>query len=186
LYFKVKKNILHIAISRKVFSCKSLPGSIDTVLKKQPGTDTLHKHRPEKNLIQKNTTTRPKAINPDEIRLQPYIRLQPDTLQKMTHEPVNWPLFLERYSSQVDNLAIRRVIVGHLRDEMTTQQLAGQEPVLSFRLNANELFINEKRQPDSVHQWYKAHFLKTPGFFIYFGGPGRQGQGIYLGQDSLK
>jgi hypothetical protein len=41
------------------------------------------------------------------------------------------------------------------------QQLAGQEPVSSFRLNANE-------------------------FFIYFGGPGRQGQGIYLGQDSLK
>jgi hypothetical protein len=104
----------------------------------------------------------------------------------MMHEPATWPLFLERYPSPADNIAIRRAIIGHLRDEMTTQQLTGQEPISSFRLNENEFFINEKRQPDSVHQWYKAHFIKTPGFFIYFGGPSRQGQGIYLGQDSLK
>jgi hypothetical protein len=159
---------------------------IDTVFKKQPDADTLHKHRPEKNGIKKMTTTRLKAIKPDEIQLQPDLSLQPDTLQKITHEPVNWPLVPERYPSPADNLAIRRAIVGHLLDEMTAQQLAGQVPVSSFMLNENEFFINGKRQPDSIQQWYRMHFIKSPGFFIYFGSRSRPGQGICLSPDSLQ
>jgi hypothetical protein len=151
----------------------------DTMLKKKPDTVSLTNRQPEKNTLKKETAIKPNANKRDDLLLQP------DTLQKIAREPGNWPLYLERYTSPAENLAIRRAIIGHLRDEMTTQQVAGHEPITSFMLNENEFFVNEKRQPDSIHQWYKERFIKAPGFFVYFGGGRRPGQGICLGRDSL-
>jgi hypothetical protein len=151
----------------------------DTMLKTVPDSVSPDIRRPEKNAAQKETAIKPKANKPDALALQP------DTLQMMAREPGNWPLYLERYTSPAENLAIRRAIIGHLRDEMTTQQLAGHEAITSFMLNENEFFVNEKRQPDSVQQWYKERYIPAPEFFVYFGGPRRPGQGIYLGRDSL-
>ncbi len=139
----------------------------------------INKPQPEKPLLKKHPAKQPVANKPQDLLLQP------DTLQKLAHEPGTWPLLLERHPSPPEDLAIRRTIVGHLLGEMTTQQVIGQEPITSFRLNENEFFVNERRQPDSVHQWYKERYIRAAGFFIYFGGPRRTGQGVYLSRDSL-
>jgi hypothetical protein len=173
------KNLLAAPKKDTVFNNGTSPKS-DTILKTKPDTVSHDIRRPEKNAAKKVTAIKPKANKPDDLLLKP------DTLQKMAREPGNWPLYLERYTSPAENLAIRRAIIGHMRDEMTTQQLAGHEAITSFMLNENEFFVNEKRQPDSIHQWYKERFIPAPGFFVYFGGPRRPGQGISLGKDSLQ
>jgi hypothetical protein len=70
-------------------------------------------------------------------------------------------------------------------DELAKEKIAAKGTVISFRLNDGEFIINDKREPDAVHQRFKDKFIKEPGYTIYFGGAPRNGRGVFLSPDSL-
>ena len=185
---QAKSNVIMLTTGQK---CVAIKG--DTRLHAGPVTDSGYRswldtlNRPHPNSMKLHPDSEkphPDSIKPRTDKPAAF-QQYPDTLRTMISDPGNWLSLLRQYSSPAENLVLRKAIIGHLRDEMTTQQVAGHERITSFRLDGDELFINEKRQGDSVHQWYKKRFIREPGFFIYFGGARRQGEGIYLQRDSL-
>ncbi|HWD90410.1 MAG TPA: FecR domain-containing protein [Mucilaginibacter sp.] len=109
----------------------------------------------------------------------------PDLLQKILKDPAKWSQILKNYHAQGNDITVRRAVIRNVIADIQQEQLLGKDTVRSFRLNESELVINDKRQPDAVHQRFKDKYIKEPGYVIYFGGLPRTGKGIYLSPDSL-
>ena len=112
-------------------------------------------------------------------------RKHPDLLQKLLKDPTHWSTILKSYHAKNDDIRVRKAVVRSVIIEIQREKLAGNDGVKTFRLNENEFFINEIRQPDIVQKRFKAMFLKEPGYRIYFSDAPQFGRGVYLNPDSL-
>ena len=84
----------------------------------------------------------------------------------MINDPANWLALLKQYSSSAENLAVQKAIIGHMRDEIATQRLAGTDSTLSFRLDGIEMIVNDRKQPEEVYQRFKERYIKVPGYYL--------------------
>jgi len=113
------------------------------------------------------------------------INKHPDLLKQLLNDPGKWASLLKKYGPQSESLEVRRTVIRSVLDELAKENIAEKGTVNSFRLNDGEFVINDKRQPEAVHQRFKDMFIKEPGYVIYLGGAPRNGKGIFLSRDSL-
>ena len=113
------------------------------------------------------------------------INKHPDLLKKLLNDPGKWASLLKKYGVQNESLEVRRAIIRSVLDELAKENIAPKGTVNSFRLNDGEFIINDRPQPEAVHQRFKQKFIKEPGYTIYLGGAPRNGKGVFLSRDSL-
>ena len=106
-------------------------------------------------------------------------------MKQLLNDPGKWASPLKKYGPQSESLEVRRSVVRSVLDELAKENIAAKGTVNSFRLNDGEFIINDKRQPEAVHQKFMDMFIKEPGYMIYLGGAPRNGKGIFLSRDSL-
>jgi len=152
----------------------------DTTLRKELNKDTLYRAYRYKNRVHafKNRTLAKKDTPFD-------INKHPDLLKQILKDPRKWPQLLKNYSSQSENIEVRKAVIRSVLDELAKENIAAKGTVRSFRLNENEFIINDKRQSDAVQQRFKDLFIKEPGYTVYFGNAPRNGRGVFLSPDSL-
>ena len=109
----------------------------------------------------------------------------PALVQQILKNPGQWSKLLKNYQSQSNDIAVRRAVVKSVLDEITKEKIVAGNTVKSFKLDENELLINDQKQPDAIFRRFKAQFIKEPGYTIYLGGAPKNGKGIYLSPDSL-
>jgi len=112
----------------------------------------------------------------------------PGLLQAILKNPNKWPGLLKNYMPKNDTASIagkNREVVRNVIHDLIQQKIVSDGGVVSFRLNQNELIVNDKRQPDAVQQWFKAKYIKQPDFTIYYGGLPPNGKGIFVNPDSM-
>jgi ferric-dicitrate binding protein FerR (iron transport regulator) len=113
------------------------------------------------------------------------INKHPDLLKQILNDPGKWASLLKRYGPKSENLEVRKTVIRSVLDELANENIAARGTVNSFRLNDGEFIINNRRQPETVHQRFKDMFIKEPGYSIYLGDAPRNGKGIFLSRDSL-
>ena len=71
-------------------------------------------------------------------------------------------LSLFAHSCPVKRLVFSRglTVIRRAPDELVKENIAAKGTVNSFRLNDGEFFINDIRQPETVHQRFKNMFSK--------------------------
>ena len=152
----------------------------DTTLKKELNKDTAYRSYIYKQHIYVfKYTVKGKTDSTFDINKHP------DLLKKILNDPGKWATLLKKYGPQSENLKVRRAVIRSVLDELAKENIAAKGTVNSFRLNDGEFIINDRRQPDAVHQRFKDMFIKEPGYEIYLGGALRNGKGIFLSRDSL-
>jgi transmembrane sensor len=160
---KKKQNIVTLYAGEKLTTSEK-----DNTLKKEPNKDKLYRSYFDK---------KPTRTNQSIVKAKPGtpfdISKHPDLLKQITYTP------------QSEDIKVRRAVIRKMMDEMTTQKLVNRDSIRSFRLNDTVLLINDRKQPEAVHQRFKNRFIKEPGYTIYFGGSPKDGNGIYMMPDSL-
>jgi hypothetical protein len=112
----------------------------------------------------------------------------PGLLQAILKNPNKWPGLLKNYLPKNDTTTIagkNREVVRNVIHDLILQKIVADGGVRSFRLNQNELIVNDKKQPDAVQQWFKAKYIKEPDYTIYYGGSLPNGKGIFVNPDSM-
>jgi len=112
----------------------------------------------------------------------------PGLLQAILKNPNKWPGLLKDYLPKNDTTTIagkNREVVRNVIHDLILQKIVADGGVRSFRLNQNELIVNDKKQPDAVQQWFKAKYIKEPDYTIYYGGSLPNGKGIFVNPDSM-
>lgn|GEM_PF-1642822 len=128
---------------------------------------------------------------PDSQRMNPTptVRYSPNKnkalVQQILKNPGQWSKLLKNYQSQSNDIAVRRAVVRNVLDEIAKEKIVAGNAVKSFRLNENELVINDQKQSDAIFRRFKDQFIKEPGYTIYLGGAPKNGKGVYLQPDSL-
>ena len=116
------------------------------------------------------------------------INKYPGLLQAILKNPNKWPGLLKNYLPKNDTTTIagkNREVVRNVIHDLIQQKIVPDGGVVSFRLNQNELIVNDKRQPDAVQQWFKAKYIKQPDYMIYYGDLPPNGKGIFVRPDSM-
>ncbi len=109
----------------------------------------------------------------------------PALVQQILKNPGQWSKLLKNYQPQSNDITVRRAVVRSVLDEIAKEKIVAGKAIKSFRLDENELLINDQKQPDAIFRRFKAQFIKEPGYTIYLGGASKNGKGIYLRSDSL-
>jgi hypothetical protein len=84
-------------------------------------------------------------------------------LKQIIKDPSKWPGLLKRYTPRNENITIRRGVIRDVLNEIVKEKIMANGSTRFFRLNQNEFIINDKRQPNVVHQRFKDKFLKESG-----------------------
>jgi transmembrane sensor len=209
--FVIKVNDVSITVLGTSFNVNSRDGKTEVIVETgmvsvQKNDEKVTLHAGEKTIAFNNENTFKKELNRDTLYRE-YVYKQhayafrgtarantdtsfdinkhPDMLKQILKDPSKWPGLLKKYTPMNENIKIRRTVIREVIAEMVKEKIIAGESIRSFRLNENELIINDKRQTDAVHQRFKEKFLKEPGFTIYFGGAPGNGKGVFLSPDSL-
>jgi len=152
----------------------------DTALKKEPNKDTTYRTY----IFKQHAYAIPYTVN-GKNKTGFDINKHPELLKQLLNDPGKWASLLKKYGPQSESIEVRKTVIRSVLDELAKEKIAATGTVNSFRLNDGEFIINDKRQPDAVHQRFKKMFIKEPGYEIYLGGAPRNGKGIFLSRDSL-
>jgi len=159
---------------------KVASGEADTGFKKERNNDTLYRtYRYKQRAYAFKYVVKRKTDTSFDINKHP------DLLKKLLNDPGKWASLLKKYGAQNESLEVRRAIIRSVLDELAKENIAPNGTVNSFRLNEGEFIINDRRQPEAVHQRFKQKFIKEPGYTIYLGGAPGNGKGVFLSRDSL-
>jgi len=88
---------------------------------------------------------------------------------------------IDRKQAEEDRALVKAVITQLVSDNV----IPDEKSLVRLRLTEDELVINGKKQPEELHNKYKAKYLKKPGFGIYYG-EFMSGYGIFTNDNDLK
>jgi len=90
--------------------------------------------------------------------------------------------FSEQRDRHAEVVQAMRSIIVDLIAENIVKDKSG---ISSFALTADELYVNDKKEPDDLQKKLKQKYLKDPRFGLYYGPVKMHGTGSFLGKDDL-
>lgn len=112
----------------------------------------------------------------------------PGLLQDILKDPKKWPELLKNYRPKRDTSITaekNRALIRTIIHQFITEKIVTDGGVRTFRLDDTRLIINGVVQPSALQQRYKAKYLPSPDYFIYFGNERPRGNGICVSPDQL-
>ena len=110
----------------------------------------------------------------------------PGLVQAILKNPKKWPELLKYYTPKPDTSTVagkNKALVRAIIHQFITEGIATVGDIKTFRLDGSRLIINGIVQPDAIHQRYKAEYLPSQDYFIYFGNERPMGKGIVVSPD---
>jgi len=186
--FRVRVNNVLINVLGTSFNVKSIGDQTEIIVKTgivgvTSGNKSAKIYSGEKLLVTPGNTNWKKEADTG-FDLNKY----PGLVKLILRNPKKWSQLLKNYVPQNDTSSARgknRAVIRSVIHDLVQDKIVPDGGVRSFRLNWGELLVNDKQQPEPIHQKFKAKYLKGPGFTIYYGNAPAQGKGIFVSPDSL-
>lgn len=186
--FSVKVNDVLISVLGTSFNIRSIGNETEIIVEAgvvgiSSGSKSIKMYKGEKLLVTRGNNNWKKEPG-GAFNLNKY----PGLLNAILKNPNKWPGLLKNYIPNNDTTSVsskNKAVVHNIINELILEKIVPGGVVRSFRLNNNEFIINDNRQPDAVHQKFKAKYIKEANYTIYYGGSPRNGKGIFVNPDSL-